>query len=212
MRRTLTQISRTNSRSSCRRRGDITSGRYALNLIPSPARPMPRCPRLVSRRVHRCLSHLRPPPHRRFVGGASSDGSQSSIDTQVNVILSNATQQADVVRQPLSVKYIVLHTGFWTWGWNQTSPIMSTQDYDKNVTALFNFLLLPAEPGLTEPPPSLSISMGFLLPCILTLRYTTSTSIPLTANSTNIRRLGCGTRILAIPNARRRRGHIYKLV
>ncbi|KAJ7745969.1 hypothetical protein B0H14DRAFT_458563 [Mycena olivaceomarginata] len=32
MRRTLTQIFRTNSRSSCRRRGDITSGRYALNV------------------------------------------------------------------------------------------------------------------------------------------------------------------------------------
>jgi hypothetical protein len=30
---------------------------------------------------------------------------------------------------------------------------MSTQDHEKNVTALFNFLLLPAEPGLTEPPP-----------------------------------------------------------
>ncbi|KAJ7102790.1 hypothetical protein C8R44DRAFT_808544 [Mycena epipterygia] len=30
---------------------------------------------------------------------------------------------------------------------------MSTQEHEKNVTALSNFLLLPAEPGLTEPPP-----------------------------------------------------------
>jgi hypothetical protein len=31
--------------------------------------------------------------------------------------------------------------------------MMSTQEYEKNVTALSNFLLLPAEIGLTEPPP-----------------------------------------------------------
>jgi hypothetical protein len=30
---------------------------------------------------------------------------------------------------------------------------MSTQEHEKNVAALFNFLLLPAELGLTEPPP-----------------------------------------------------------
>ncbi|KAJ7483397.1 hypothetical protein FB451DRAFT_1234481 [Mycena latifolia] len=30
---------------------------------------------------------------------------------------------------------------------------MSTQEHEKYVTALSNFLLLPAEPGLTEPPP-----------------------------------------------------------
>ncbi|KAJ7463412.1 hypothetical protein B0H11DRAFT_2052855 [Mycena galericulata] len=30
---------------------------------------------------------------------------------------------------------------------------MSTQEHEKNATALSNFLLLPAEPGLTEPPP-----------------------------------------------------------
>ncbi|KAF7335747.1 HNHc domain-containing protein [Mycena venus] len=30
---------------------------------------------------------------------------------------------------------------------------MSTQEHEKNVTALSNFLLLPVEPGLTEPPP-----------------------------------------------------------
>ncbi|KAJ7784472.1 hypothetical protein B0H16DRAFT_1492628 [Mycena metata] len=30
---------------------------------------------------------------------------------------------------------------------------MSAQEHEKNVTALADFLLLPAEPGLTEPPP-----------------------------------------------------------
>ncbi|KAJ7233308.1 hypothetical protein C8J57DRAFT_166957 [Mycena rebaudengoi] len=55
--------------------------------------------------------------------------------------------------------------------------------------------------------------MGSLLRCILTLRYTTSISIPLTANSTNISRgTGRSTRIWRIPNGKRKRGHICKLV